>query len=42
MRNAPYAFVALGIAFLAIGFSNRRAFMFIGIAFLMIAFIALL
>jgi len=42
MRKIPYVFVALGVAFLAIGFSNRRAFIFIGIAFLMIALIALL
>jgi hypothetical protein len=41
MRKAPYAFIALGIAFIAIGASNQRAFIFIGIALLVIAFIGL-
>ena len=42
MQKAPYAFIALGIAFIAIGVSTKRAFLFIGIAFLVIAFAGLL
>jgi hypothetical protein len=41
MQKAPYAFIALGIAFIAIGISGQRALLFIGIAFLVIAFIGL-
>lgn len=41
MQKAPYAFIALGIAFIAIGVASQRAFLYIGIAFLVIAFIGL-
>ena len=41
MQKAPYAFIALGIAVIAIGIATQRAFLFIGIAFLVIAFIGL-
>jgi hypothetical protein len=39
MRNAHFAFFALGIAFIAIGFSgtHQRAFIYIGLVFLIIA-----
>ncbi len=39
--RAGYPFIAIGIAFLAIGFSTRRAFMVIGAAFLILGIITL-
>lgn len=39
MRNAYIAFLAIGIAFIAIGFRGQRAFLYIGIVFLVIAFL---
>jgi len=39
--RAGYPFIAIGIAFMAIGFSGRRALIAIGAAFLIIGFIAL-
>jgi hypothetical protein len=44
MRNprvAGYPFIAIGIAFMAIGFSGRRAFVAIGLAFLMLGVLML-
>ena len=41
MRN-PYAvFLALAVAFIAIGLSGQRVFIYIGIAFLVIALVRL-
>ncbi|MEP6635929.1 MAG: hypothetical protein ABJB97_04325 [Acidobacteriota bacterium] len=37
MRNAHIAFLALGIAFIAIGLSGQKAFVPIGIVFLIVA-----
>jgi hypothetical protein len=39
--RAGYPFIAIGIAFMAIGFSGRRAFIAIGAAFLIIGIITL-
>lgn len=39
MRNAYAAFLAIGIAFIAIGYRGQRAYIYIGIAFLVIAFL---
>jgi hypothetical protein len=39
--RAGYPFVALGVAFIAIGISGRRAFIAIGLVFLVIGFITL-
>lgn len=39
---AGYPFIALGIAFIAIGFSGRKPFLAIGIAFLIIGFVLLM
>lgn len=39
MRNAHFAFLTLGIAFIAIGLSGQRAFIYIGLVFLIIAFL---
>lgn len=36
MKNKSTPFIALGIAFIAIGFGNRPAFIAIGAAFLVI------
>lgn len=37
MRNAAIAFLAIGLAFIAIGLSGQRTFIYIGIAFLVVA-----
>jgi hypothetical protein len=39
--RAGYPFVAIGIAFMAIGISGKRAFIAIGLAFLVIGFLTL-
>ena len=39
--RAGYPFIAIGIAFFAIGISGRRAFIAIGAAFLLIGFLTL-
>jgi hypothetical protein len=39
--RSGYPFVAIGIAFLAIGISGRKAFLAIGLAFLVIGFLTL-
>ena len=39
--RAGYPFIAIGIAFMAIGFSGRRAFIAIGAAFLVIGIVTL-
>jgi len=41
MKFAGYPFIALGIAFITIGFSTRRPFIFIGAAFIAIGFVLL-
>jgi hypothetical protein len=41
ISRAGYPFVAIGIAFMAIGISGKRAFIAIGLAFLVIGFITL-
>ncbi len=37
MRNAYIAFLALGIAFIAIGYRGQKTFLYIGFVFLIIA-----
>ncbi len=37
MRYAPYPFVTLAIAFIAIGATGQRTFMYMGIAFFVLA-----
>jgi hypothetical protein len=39
MRSAYLAFLAIGIAFIAIGYRGQQAFIYVGIAFLVIAFL---
>jgi hypothetical protein len=39
--RAGYPFVAIGIAFMAIGISGKKAFIAIGLAFLVIGFVTL-
>jgi hypothetical protein len=39
--RAGYPFIALGISFIAIGFTRQRAFIAIGLAFLAIGFVTL-
>jgi len=39
--RAGYPFIAIGIAFVAIGFSGRKPFLVIGLAFLAIGFVLL-
>jgi hypothetical protein len=41
MRTQAITFLAIAIAFFAIGLSGQRAFIYVGIAFLVIAFISL-
>ena len=40
-RRAGYPFIAMGISFMVIGFSGRRAFIGIGAAFLVLGFVTL-
>jgi hypothetical protein len=40
-RRVGYPFIALGISFMVIGFSGRRAFIGIGLAFLVLGFVTL-
>jgi len=40
-RRVGYPFLALGISFMVIGFSGRRAFIGIGLAFLVLGIVAL-
>lgn len=42
MRKAPLPFLALGIAFIAFGFSGQRNFIYVGLVFIFIALIFLL
>jgi hypothetical protein len=39
MRNSAVAFLALGIAFLAIGINGHKTFIYIGIVFMIIALV---
>ena len=39
--RAGYPFIAIGIAFMAIGISGKRAFIAIGLAFLVIGYLTL-
>jgi LPXTG-motif cell wall-anchored protein len=39
MRYAPFSFVALAIAFIAIGVSGQRTFIYVGIVFLALAIV---
>jgi len=40
-RRVGYPFLALGISFMVIGFSGRKAFIGIGLAFLVLGIVAL-
>ena len=40
-KNMGYPFLAIGLAFLILGISGRRAFVAIGLAFLVIGFVSL-
>jgi LPXTG-motif cell wall-anchored protein len=41
MRYAPFPFLALAIAFIAIGASGQRTFIYVGIVFLVLAIVML-
>lgn len=41
MKFAGYPFIALGIAFIAIGFSTRKPFILIGAVFIAVGFFLL-
>jgi hypothetical protein len=42
MRNVPYIFLVLAIAFIAVGISGQRSFLFLGLAFLVVAMLRFL
>ena len=39
MRYAPYPFITLAIAFIAIGATGQRTFIYVGIAFFVLALV---
>ena len=41
MRNASIAFLALGIALIAVGLSGQHTFIYVGVAFLIVALLRL-
>ena len=41
-RYAPFPFVAVGIAFIAIGATGQRTLIYVGIAFLVVALVMML
>lgn len=42
MRKFAYAFLVIGIAFIALGISGQRTFLYVGIAFLVVGLLRLL